>query len=353
MWIELSTDIERNFSLVEFGVHLPNNHFRRGIMITLDKLPKLRAEYHNTGIYTTLYKYNNAVIDEAELYGPFYLDFDADIWDVDAETARINLKHIQEDFQLALTYFEVIYGIPRKYAQSYYSGKKGFHLVYPAEIFDVEPRKDLNRIYKLMRDDVAEYAKHDTIDKRIYDNKRLFRVNNSKHQDTGLYKVPLPPEFLLKATLDDLKNAARTPIAYTWAVPVALHSARRQYRALIDKYDYQQKELERKRQKVREKPLDYTPPCIELILENGVEEGARNNTMAALVSFFKQTGMSEEEAFERTMEWGRTKCTPPIPKREIEATVPSIYSGEKRYGCSALRELSTCYPAKCKLYTAS
>ena len=128
MWIELSTDIERNFSLVEFGVHLPNNHFRRGIMITLDTLPKLRAKYHNTGIYTTLYKYNNAVIDEAELYGPFYLDFDADIWDVDAETARINLKHIQEDFQLALTYFEVIYGYRENMPSLITPGKRGFIL---------------------------------------------------------------------------------------------------------------------------------------------------------------------------------------------------------------------------------
>lgn len=344
---------DKPFSIIEFGAHLPNGFFKRGTYILKEELIEKRKEHYNTGIYTTLYHYQKRnpfeFKKEVPIYGPFYLDFDAEIWDVDPSTAAENLKKIQRDFKQVITYFEVIYGIPREYARCYYSGKKGFHLVYPEELFGIEPRHDLNRIFKELKDDVKEYSKEDTIDNRIYDNKRLFRVPNSKHQDTGLYKVPLEPRFLLNSTIKDLHIAAATPKPLEFKEPKIIRTAAKQYRALIDKYEYKLKEQIKRRKKYQGKTLDYTPPCIKYMLDEGVKKGQRNNSMAALVSYFKQSGLSEEEALAKTFEWSETKCVPPIPKQEIEATVPSIYLGNKTYGCSALKELSKCNEKKCKL----
>ena len=347
--MKLSIAKDPQYSMIEFGCHLPNGYFKRGQYITSDDLLDMRKKYSNTGIYTTIYRYSKELEEEDPIYGPFYLDFDADMWGVSDDVAEKNLKKVQEDLKLAITYFEVIYNIPREYARCYYSGKKGVHLVYPADLFGIKPREDLNRIFKLIKDDVSKYVNHDTIDQRIYDNKRLFRVPNSRHQDTGLYKIPASPDFLINSSLKEIRDKAKMPQELKVKEPRTLRKPAKQYRAVVDKYEYQKKEREEKMKRYKDKPLKHTPPCIDNLLEDGARKGHRNNSMAALTSFLKQTGLTEEEVFMKIKKWGKEKCVPPINENEIKATVPSVYGSEKNYGCAALKELSTCEKDKCKL----
>jgi len=347
--IKLSTKKEKLFSKIEFGCHLPNGYFKRGMFIDEGDLLEKRKEFSNTGIYKTIYSYQSKEVEGNPIYGPFYLDFDAEMWDVDPKTAAKNLKKVQEDFKQAITFFEVIYNIPREYARTYYSGKKGLHLIYPPELFAIEPREDLNRIFKLIKDDVCKYTKNDTVDQRIYDNKRLFRVTNSRHQDTGLYKVPAEPEFLLNATVKELHEYAKTPKVVEFKEPRTIRKTAKHYRSVVDKFEYKKKERQKRLERYKDKPLKHTPPCIDHLLKEGARKGYRNNSMAALTSFLKQKGLTEDEVFMKIKKWGKEQCVPPIPTNEIRATVPSVYSSNKNYGCAALKELSECDIDNCKL----
>ena len=89
------------------------------------------------------------------------------------------------------------------------------------------------------------------------------------------------------------------------------------------------------------KPL----PCVEYLLQNGAEEGQRNNCTIALASSLFQIGHSREEVIEILDTWNQTKNEVPISDRELYTTINSAYNNSRNgiyYGCSAFRELGVC-----------
>ena len=91
-------------------------------------------------------------------------------------------------------------------------------------------------------------------------------------------------------------------------------------------------------------------PCVKSILETGVGEGSRNNTLSILSSAVLQSGYTLEETIDLMHDWN-TNNEPPLPDREIEITVRSSYSMllvARHYGCRAMKEYGYCIE-DCKL----
>jgi DNA primase large subunit len=88
--------------------------------------------------------------------------------------------------------------------------------------------------------------------------------------------------------------------------------------------------------------LNYTPPCIEYLLKNPIGKGQRNDTLAFLASFFRQTGMDEEQCEKTLIKWNDQMCSPPISDREVSITVQSVYHGNGKVGCAKAKILSKC-----------
>jgi hypothetical protein len=86
------------------------------------------------------------------------------------------------------------------------------------------------------------------------------------------------------------------------------------------------------------------------MLRHEAAEGKRNNTIAALASYMKARGYSEEDAMKRLTKWNNNFCSPALPERELRITMKSIYGGNYVYGCTSLAEISgACDPTNCKL----
>ena len=102
------------------------------------------------------------------------------------------------------------------------------------------------------------------------------------------------------------------------------------------------KMAERKGTATRHATLNFVPPCIETLPNNDVVEGCRNETTAALTSYFKQSGMSEDEAWDRLLTWNEERCSPPQTVRELDTTFNSVFHKEYSYGCSRLKLIALC-----------
>jgi DNA primase catalytic subunit len=310
-------------------------------MMTLNEFGAFRKNNSQHGLFTTAYRYDKAEIRDANMIGNLYLDFD--VTDIDTD-----FEHIQTDAVRALAALKAIFGIKRESVQIYFSGNKGIHFVIPAEVIGVQPHAELNMIFKLIANDMNKLTKHHTIDTGIYDKVRLFRIPNSVHPKTGLYKVPITLEELLTSNLSDLKLIASKPRAPLSVNRTYSTQANRIYQDYIKEWDQDKKRMTAKKNKAGTSTLDFMPTCIEHILSEGAPNGKRNNTSSVLASYFMQRGVKEVEAVDRVLEWN-DMCTPPQPKADIEKTVRSIYRAEHRYGCRALRELSIC-STSCRLY---
>ncbi|QDT14605.1 hypothetical protein [Alienimonas californiensis] len=92
----------------------------------------------------------------------------------------------------------------------FFSGRKGFHVCVPADVFDAAPSPGLPATFRRLAKALAE-PHGVAIDTSIYEPSRLFRAPNSRHPATDLHKVPLDIDTLLRGGPDHFRALARFP----------------------------------------------------------------------------------------------------------------------------------------------
>lgn len=65
---------------------------------------------------------------------------------------------------------------------------------------------------------------------------------------------------------------------------------------------------------------------MEAMLQEPVEEGNRNATLFNLTRTLRDNGLTREESLELMNQWNLSACKSPLPERELEATVNSVYT---------------------------
>ncbi len=331
--------LNRNdFVYLEMGHALPR--FGRNDMGTLEMIPAYREKYANTGIYRTAYMYDHIDPYQANLFGDFYMDFDDEN----------NLENAREDLLFVVWKMSLESGfhLPLDAFHIFYSGKKGFHLTIPWQYMGIQPSKDLDGIFRLLAQELREQSIHQTIDMSIYERRRLYRLENSIHPSTGLYKVPISYQMVAQATIEEIQAYASKPRRILYPLPYILVKARSEYQSYVKQFEDWVKNPNFGK-KHYDRTIDFIPHCIQVLIDAGPVKGSRNNTAAILTSFWKNQGCSEEEIFDNLLDWSQGTMT----KREmgeIKTTMKSILRKDVNYGCRTLRDCSECIGAECKLY---
>jgi hypothetical protein len=153
--------------------------------------------------YRSLYKYNENQKKQIEetgtvsgirdtLTNTLYFDFDSKD---DIELAR---QDALETANRLLTR-----GFEEDQISCYFTGNKGFSLELELDE-NITPDKFKSIVFEIAGD-------LKTFDTVVNDPNRIVRIANTKHQKSGLYKIPLTPEELANTTLDDIKLMAKTP----------------------------------------------------------------------------------------------------------------------------------------------
>ena len=165
-------------------------------------------------------------------------------------------------------------------------------------------------LFRHLAGEVAGLLPNGTLDTHVYDRRRLWRLVNSKHADSGLYKVnltlPLP-------TVPRILNLAETPRPIKPLNPHHSVSAARWV-------------LEVKPDPPILPPTVYPTeirPEVADLLMNGVAEGRRNVTCFYLGCYLNAKGYTTLEVEQRLQEFGR-RCTPPLPEHEVASVVRSV-----------------------------
>lgn len=324
-----------------------NRSFQRNILTTLKDVNSVRKDFGNMDVYATIYQYSAANPSEGLLYAPLYFDLDYnDLVNNDNDESAFEI--IREDAKKVIAILNALFYVPEEQLKIYFSGAKGVHILVPQPIMGIQPRKDLNNVFHTLVTDIKKYIPNGTVDTKIYDNKRLFRLPNSINSKTGLYKIPLTATELRTLSFKDIKLLAKEPRKIHQPKPLYNTRANRMYTRYVDEWVQKLKEIEDRKNKTYNTTFKYIPPCITKILQEGVSEGNRNHTIAAVSSFFKQQGISENEVLDRMLKFNAEMMQPALSPREIETTVGSIFSGEYKYGCRALMQLGFC-DNECKI----
>lgn len=91
----------------------------------------------------------------------------------------------------------------------WFSGNRGFHVMLrlPA---DIEPDVSFHRVARAFALEIADRA-NVVVDTNIYDKLRMIRLPNSRHEKTGLFKVPIGIDDLPMLTADRVRAFATQP----------------------------------------------------------------------------------------------------------------------------------------------
>jgi hypothetical protein len=324
-------------NIIEMG-GTKNGFFTRNYFIDINQLSQNIKNYDGD-VYSTIYRYDSKDQNTANFIAPLYLDLDID----DIEH---NFSKIKQDLALVLRRLKTVFYLSDKDIELYFSGSKGFHILVNHNIFGFEPGRDINKQYKKIAVDLKTYTVNKTVDTKIYDNKRLFRVPNTINHKTGLYKVAISYEKVKNMeSYDELKSYASKPKIAKPCVYKYNHKAREAFDELIEKIDAEEKaKINTKLAKefIQKKEL---LPCVQYILKNGCAKGQRNNTTVALANSLFQVGKDFDEVLEIITYWNKEKNEDPLDQAEIRTTVMSAYNNAKQnrfYGCTVFRDLDVC-----------
>ena len=119
-----------------------------------------------------------------------YFDFDSES---DLEQARKDAVTVVDRLKE--------YGVDSSKLELAFTGKKGFSVALRLDKF-ITPEELKNTVHFIAGD-------LETFDTKIVDANRLIRVMYTKHQDTGLYKVPLSEKQLRRTYIENILNISK------------------------------------------------------------------------------------------------------------------------------------------------
>jgi len=153
------------------------------VLITDAELTNFIKQNNNTGLYTSVWRYNETNLDSATRLSSLYFDID----NKDQE------QSLHDCIQL---YDYLCNFVPGDSVIVYFTGKKGFHVECEAIALGINPSNNLPNIFRFIAESVKSKLNIQSLDFSVYDARRMWRLPGSIHQDTGLYKNTISEQIL-------------------------------------------------------------------------------------------------------------------------------------------------------------
>lgn len=236
---------------------------------------------------------------------------DALVFDFDGEGAE--LENVRAKVVEFVKYLPEFYDLPVDYVRIAFSGSRGFHLSIPftAICSDPKPAENFHKIYKSIIQDIAG-TDWEYLDYNIYNTLRIFRITNTKHAKSGLYKIPLTWQELQSLSIDEIKTLAKEPrLDFEYQLPPSEIQVVEQLNELYLKWS---------NHKFDEKQKDERAAGDILKLLSGVGQGKRNDSLIRLTGHYLRAGLKQDEINEILRMWN-SRNNPPLPDAEVEKTV--------------------------------
>jgi len=312
------------FKYTEFAVGIAD----RGKIYDGRLLPALIAKNQNRDCYINTLLFDtpfvNYVKNTNSVSGyrgsAFMPSFPIDIDDSD-------ISQSQQVAKLLINFLENNF-VPIEFLKIYFSGNKGFHILIPNSMIGSVPSESIS---KQMQNFAKELLENFEYDSTIYNHVRLFRVKNTRHQKSGLYKIPITLKELF-GNINDILELAKAPreieLSKYEGSPIQFLNSMWQDSAIRagNIYDIKPVEIDEK--------SEYKFFCHRNIFNNPASEGYRNATALRVAWILKKhSGMPYELTLNSLKEWNK-KNKPPLETEELEVVVKQAYKGIYGFNCS-------------------
>lgn len=300
----------------------------------------------DTDYYVSLYKYNEEhkkILEEKgslagirdTLTNTLYFDFDSK---EDIDKARVDALEVANRL--------ITRGFEEDNIGCYFTGGKGFSIEVETNEY-ITPDK-----FKAITMDVA--GDLNTFDTVVADPNRIVRVHNTRHQNSGLYKIPLTPDELVNLSVDEIKLLAKNPRANRMLKVAKLPQNIKDVEPVKEKkldeiareltFDISSIDMKARLPKVDESR--------HLLLNGFFRAGERNPAMLCLSATLKNVGydLDQTRALMITAAEKQAARTgeDQFPEREIDLIIGQVFSGNWKGGQFTTRDPNNWLAQYCK-----
>ncbi len=196
-------------------------------------------------------------------------------------------------------------GVPDEAVRACWSGRKGFHVELPEELFGGFVRSpDIAEHIKRLAGDLLVGVKADF---SIYNKMGLWRRPNTMHGKSGLYKVRLSVDELMTASLESIRELASVPRNVSWLNTNGSLSA---VSTLVE-------------MKAASEPTYRN--TIATGEQATVQEGGRDDFLTRQAGKLRRANMNPDAALSALHAVNGLQCDPPLDERQVEKVFNSVW----------------------------
>lgn len=275
--------------------------------------------------------------------GYYVLDFDCS---TSIDTARRDCQRAIAELHLEEKSFKI-----------YFSGSKGFHLYIRQEFFQITPSDHTAKDFERLAVEIAKAHGLETLDDSIYQANRKFRLPNSRHPKTGLYKVELTKEQLDTLSIEEIQTLAKSPSGVSLSEYVTPSTKYARGNISVNSPKSVELSLASYGMDVAPEPNAFASfkgkPCITAMEATQHKEGMRHEVALALISEYFHRGESEETTTTAIRQYCILQGISERFDRDYLRAIKDIYTGKAPYtfGCYSKIKQKFC-SGQCKLYTS-
>lgn len=273
--------------------------------------------------------------ENADVFGDFLIDLDGE--------SKEQLKAVREeasDIAIWLANSKIPFRVS-------FTSHRGFKIYVPFEAFGIEPTPILPILYKQFAEFISLTVDAQFIDMQVYQLRHMNRWDNTIHEKTGLFQVPISFDeltgkmdnaFLFSIAMEQRFDA---PVM-EFPVPVPyLSSLAQKIRKQLEDKEREMKERQKHAEEIVQSEISDDElmrklrPCVLSAYTHGAEVGKRNLTAFIIATEFRHLGIPKGEALQKIKKWNILNKQL-LPLREITATVNSAYKpgSSYSYGCN-------------------
>lgn len=233
--------------------------------------------------YTSIYYYNDDHLkvfnEKGTIKGITDVLTDKLVFDFDSKD---DLEVARTDTIEAIARLEK-YNIKEENVEIYFSGQKGFTLLVNLPR-DITPDEAANIAIRKIGVGLS------TLDKTVYNASRILRVPGTKHQSSGLYKIPLDREDL-ELPINDILERAQDP--YTREAPAVVAKPTKELFLVFKKENKPEVSYDLD---LAKKPYKWTN-CKWSLLQGNFKQGERDQAMMVIAATCRGLSYDRETTY--------------------------------------------------------
>lgn len=293
----------------KYTVLTKNNYWNDGPI----KLTNLPDQYGGQA-YAHVMQYDKSIVAHYDIgkkppdyYGTRYTEnvvLDIDLKGDVAEARNLSVAFVESLIEQ--------YEIESNWLQYFFSGMKGFHILIPSILFNISPHNQLEGLLKhLVKKLTADHPIERAVDDTFYCRNRWVRLPNSRHPNTGFYKIPLSYSELTQISTQEVYEIAKAPRWIEALEPFELSP-----NPLLSEFYQEILTIGTGGNSINTADL----------LERGVDEGERGKNAFLIARGLRDQGSSKNEAKSILLDWNNQNNPPIKESGWADSLVRSTYN---------------------------